>query len=353
MTMSVTPSQSPTLPTSAEDSPRIALIGCGAIAEEYYLPALAKHPAILKGLILVDRNGARAQQLAERLNVKRWLVDYRQALQEVDGAIIALPTPLHHPISIEFLSKGIHVLCEKPLAESAAKGREIIEQAEQSHAVLAVDYLQRLVPTFAKVKEVLDSKALGQPRLIQYYVGEQFSWPTVSGFYFNSPPSSGGVLRDRGAHVIDHICWWLGGKPKLISSLNDSFGGREAVARVQFEHEGCTGEVKLSWLGTFPSRFAIVCENGAIEGDVYDYQGISLRAGTDRPQRIRLQSGLATKVDIACHVVSNFAGIIQDGRKPLVSGRDVLDSLEFIDECYAAARRFDMPWYRVLEASRG
>ncbi len=350
--MSVTPRQFRKSTISAEGSPRLALIGCGAIAEEYYLPAFARRPDLHKGLILVDRNGTRAQQLAERFNVKRWLVDYRQVLQEVDGAIIALPTPLHHPVCLELLAQGIHILCEKPLAESAPRGREIIAQAEQSHAVLAVDYLQRLVPTFARVKELLDRKVLGQPRRIEYYVGEQFSWPTVSGFYFNSPPSAGGVLRDRGAHVIDHICWWLGGKPRLISSQNDSFGGSEAVAHVQFEHQGCTGEVKLSWLGTFPSRFAVVCDNGAVEGEVYDYQSISLRMGKEHLQRIRLPATVATKVDIACQVVDNFADVIRNGGMPLVSGKDVLDSLEFIDECYAAARRFEMPWYD-LEDLRG
>jgi UDP-N-acetylglucosamine 3-dehydrogenase len=306
---------------STQDAPHIALVGCGALAEEYYLPALARHPAVLQKLILVDRNESRAQQLAKRFGAKTCQTDYRQILAAVDGAIIAVPTHLHHPISIEFLSQGVPVLCEKPLAETADRAREIIEQAEQAKVVLAVNYLQRMIPVFAKVKELLDSNALGQPRVMKYCVGEEFKWPTVSGFYFNSPTSSRGVLRDRGAHVIDHICWWLGGKPRLISSQNDSFGGSEAVAHVQFEYRGCTGEVKLSWLTTFPSRFVIICENGAIEGDVYDYNNISVKAGTDRPQRIKLQSEIKTKVDIACQIVSNFVDTLQMAQDLLSRGK--------------------------------
>jgi hypothetical protein len=56
--------------TGAKNSPRIALLGCGAIAEEYYLPALGRHVSILENLILVDRAVTRG---ALRLGVKRFV----------------------------------------------------------------------------------------------------------------------------------------------------------------------------------------------------------------------------------------------------------------------------------------
>lgn len=251
MTTINTPNRPKSLASSASP-PRIALIGCGAIAENYYLPALARGSRILDALTLVDRDIDRARKLATSFSVKNCLADYREALNEVDGAIIALPTHLHHPISMEFLSRGLPVLCEKPLAESADKAKEMVEQARKTGTVLTTNYLQRLWPQFARVKELLANRSLGQPLAIKYFVGEVFDWPTVSGFYFNSARSAAGVLRDRGAHVFDQICWWLGGKPKLMSSQNDSFGGGEAVAYIQFEHGRCVGEVKLSWLSNFP-----------------------------------------------------------------------------------------------------
>jgi hypothetical protein len=51
-------------------------------------------------------------------------------------------------------------------------------------------------------------------------------------------------------------------------------------------------------------------------------------------------------------MVSNFVNVIAKGAPPLVSGEDVLASIEFIDECYAAASRLDMPWYENLEGCR-
>jgi predicted dehydrogenase len=324
---------------------KIALIGCGAIAERYYLPALARQPHLLENLILVDRDKVRAQKLATQFKVKNYFADYREVLENVDGVIIALPIELHHPISIEFLSRGVHVLCEKPLAESADKAREMVEKAQQTGAILAVNYFQRLIPSFVKVKNLLDEKTLGEPLLIKYFVGEKFDWPTVSGFYFNSNISARGVLRDRGAHVIDHICWWLGEKPNLLSSQNDSFGGSDAVAHIQFMHNKCFGEVKLSWLSSFPCKYMVKCQGGIVEGDVYDYQSVVITEDSGRKKRVKLQS--ESKSDIGFRMLTNFINVIYKDGKPLVAGNDVLDSIQFIDECYKAATRFDMFWYEL------
>ena len=328
-------------------SPKIALIGCGAISESYYLPALAKYPSVMEKLILVDHDRARARELAGKFNVSRYRYDYREVLKEVNGVIVALPTHLHHPISMEFLSHGVHVLCEKPLAESANKAREIVEYARETGAALSVNYLQRLIPTFAEVKRLLANKLLCEPLSLEYLVGEKFTWPTVSGFYFKSSTSARGVLRDRGAHVIDHICWWFGRKPHLISSHNDSFGGSEAVAEVRFMHGKCTGTVKLNWLSSFPCKFRIECEEGVVEGDVYGYQSLLVSTNSGRQKRVKFKS--ISKSDIGDRMTTNFIDVISKGEKPLVSGSDVLDSIQFIDECYEAATRFDMPWYKALE----
>ena len=70
----------PKLGTSTGSSPRIALIGCGAIAELYFLPVLARHIHMLETLTLVDHDIARAKKLAEAFGIKHYLTDYREAL---------------------------------------------------------------------------------------------------------------------------------------------------------------------------------------------------------------------------------------------------------------------------------
>jgi len=336
-----------TVSALSKSSPSIAVIGCGAITEWFYLPALTRHPSVLQKLILVDRDEGRAQELARQFNVQRYLVDYHEALDEVDGAIIAVPTQFHHPIAMDFLRQGIPILCEKPLAETAVKAREMVAQAQKSGAALATNYTRRLYASFRKVKELLTDGTLGEPLVIKYFVGEEFRWPTKSGFYFNTKTSPRGVLLDRGAHVIDLICWWLEAKPTLVSCQNDSFGGIDAVTHVKFEHHQCLGEVRLSWLGNSLCRYLVQGEAGTIEGDIYDFRNVTLTTKTGQSRKIALKSSEKYDKDFRYKQVQNFIDVLSGKASPYVSGQDVLNSVEFIDECYETASRFEMPWYQI------
>ncbi|MBI5351467.1 MAG: Gfo/Idh/MocA family oxidoreductase [Chloroflexi bacterium] len=332
----------------SNSTPRIAIIGCGAITQSYYLPALARNPAVLINTTLVDNEETQLQKLAQSYKVKRTCKDYRQILDEVDGVILALPTALHSSIGVECLSRGIHVLCEKPLAENAVKARLMVEAAKKSGALLAANYLGRITPHFLQVRQFLAEQSFGRLLSINYMVGEVFNWPTISGFYFKDDKSSRGILRDRGAHVVDHICWWLGGKPRLISSVNDSFGGSEAVAEVNFEYQGCAGQIRLNWFVDIPSRFIVECEQATIEGEVYDYHRLWIKK-SGRTSEIQLKSVTKTQIDIADKIITNFLDGIRYGEQPIIPGEDVLNSIEFVDECYQNATRFNMPWYSFAE----
>ena len=336
--------------SSTKSNLRLALVGCGAIAESYYLPALADHPSILSQLVVVDRNKNRAQELAMKYKVAQYFEDYHEIFGRVDAVIIAVPTHLHYQIAKDAILSGVPVLCEKPLADTAVHARELTQLARQKNLPLAVNYLGRLIPSFAKVKEVISEKALGEPLSIKYYVGEYFEWPTVSGFYFNAPLSSRGILRDRGVHAIDQICWWLETKPRLVSSLNDACGGSEAVAHIIFESGNCRGELKLSWLASFPCTFEVICENGTIEGNVFDYRNVFIKSESGEKRRIHIRSRDGRKLAIARKIVKNFTEVVRNQTKPLISGSEVLDSMDFIDECYASATRFEMPWYTELRS---
>jgi predicted dehydrogenase len=337
---------------SASISGGIALIGCGAIAELFYLPAIAKHKAIRENLILVDRSETRAKTMAEKFDVKNYATDYRKVLESgLAGAIIALPTPLHHPAILDFLSKGVHVLSEKPLAMTASEAKQLVQLAETVQVKLCMNQTRRFFPSYMKVKEILHQAELGKPLSIDYREGEDFRWPTTSGFYFNSKISSRGVLLDRGAHVLDLVCWWLDNKPQILSCLTDSFGGPEAIAEVEFRHHLCFGKLKFSFLGKVSSRFAITCEDGRIEGDIHDFQNIDLVSKNGTRKKLKLDSREKTFFDFGTAVVANFINVITNSGKPRVSGHEVLDAMECIDECYRIATQFPMPWYAIGRVS--
>jgi predicted dehydrogenase len=137
-----------------KNTPRIAIVGCGAFTEVFYLPALAHHPEILKEAILVDNNEERLKKLALKFHVAEYHKDYHKVLDKVDGAIVAVPHQFHYPISMDFLKKGVHVLCEKPLADSPDKASEMVDQAARSGVTLSANHTQRLFPANIKIKEL-------------------------------------------------------------------------------------------------------------------------------------------------------------------------------------------------------
>jgi len=325
--------------------PAIALIGCGAIAEKFYLPALTQHREILDRLILVDSNLARAGEMAKQFSVRRTAADYHEIMGEVQGAIVAVPHYLHFPISRDFLTAGVHVLCEKPLSEKASEVREMARLAEANGVTISVNNTRRLVPSNIAVKQMIESGELGTLKMITYLEGGEFDWPTASGFYFNSKLSQKGVLLDVGAHALDVLCQWLGSKPELVSSENDAFGGRDAVASVTLRHGECRAAVRLSWLSKLPNTFRVVGDKGMIEGPIYDWRSVTFTSADGRARKVSTEMGFADADAFLRKPVVNFIDILTNNASSLIPAQSVIPSIELIEEAYAAARRFPMPWY--------
>jgi predicted dehydrogenase len=303
---------------------------------------------VMENLVLVDTNEVRTKELAQKFNVRKTAQDYRTILQEVDGAIIALPHHLHYAITLDFLQHGVHVLCEKPLAEAPKEAQQMVAQAQQSGVALAVNLTRRLFPAYGKIKELLAADTLGKLISIQYVEGHPFTWPTASGFYFKKA-SPTGVLLDKGAHSLDAICWWLGGKPTVLSSENDSFGGFEGAALVKLLHNGCAIELKLSWLNRLQNRYSIVGELGKIEGGIEEWDCVTIQYNSGKTNKIKLAAPERAYNDFGNTMLSNFIEVVTKGVKPLVPAAEMLASVELIDECYKTVRRFQMPWLETTK----
>jgi predicted dehydrogenase len=332
-----------------EKWPVLAIIGCGAITESFYLPTLQQYPELLGRLILVDANLERVRKLAAQVHVANLVSDYRDIVGSVDGVIVAVPHYLHYSISTDFLAAGAHVLCEKPLAETGAEAREMIRLAKENSVTISVNHGRRLFPSSQKVKQLLLAGEIGKPLTIRYLDGDVFKWPTFSGFYFDSKLSNKGVLLDIGAHVLDLICWWLGGKPRLVSSENDSFGGCEAVASILFEYEECKGEIRLSRLAKLPNYFEIRGDRGSIEGGTYNWKKIIVTSKQGKRKEIRLSPREGHSFDFGRQLIGNFLDVLRERGQPLIPATQILNSVDLLEEAYSMSKRFSMPWYNIVD----
>jgi predicted dehydrogenase len=329
---------------------RVAMIGCGAIAETHHLPALERNAGPVGHIVLVDPDLRRAQTLASALSGVGTTIaaSHEEVWDDIDAAIIATPPRLHAEIAMPLLARGVHVFCEKPLAESAADAITMIECAVQSRAWLCVNQTRRSYPALKRVKDLLALGTIGECLSIEHREGFRFAWPSVSGWHFAGGTSARGVLLDQGAHALDTICWWLGGKPRLVSCQTDSFGGPEGVANVTLERDRCAITIALSWLSTLSNTYRIVGTRGTIEGSTTDFCRFTLTDDRGRVQHIEAPPARCDYHDLFDLFIANFLDAAAGRAVPLVPGTASLPGIELMDECYRAASRLPMPWLDTL-----
>ena len=324
--------------------PKIAIIGCGAAARRYYVPVLRRHSGLKDNLYLVDTDRAGAEETWAELGAGMIREDFHDVLHDVLGVVILLPNHLHHPVVMECLGAGVSVLCEKPLAVLPEHAQEMVRKAREQGAVLCVNNTRRMFPSFRAVREIIGSGRLGRLNGIEYVEGNVFGWPSATGFAVDPKISSRGILMDLGAHVIDTICWWLGGRPVLEEMRDDSYGGPESVVKIRAQKDGCTIDVTLSRLSDLGNHYRVTGDQGGVSGRIFDWKRVCLEDDSGTVSEHKLASASRNYPGFVAPIVENFFQVLQGRAKPLVSGSDVLDSIAFIHECYERRSRLDLPW---------
>ena len=140
---------------------RVAVLGVGYLGRHH-----ARILSSLRGaelVAVVDTNAARAREVAEA-NGTRALTDFHELLGKVDAVTLAVPTELHREIALPFLSAGVHVLVEKPMARSLAEADDMIQAAAKAQAILAVGQTERFNPAVAAARPILTD-----PRFIEVH----------------------------------------------------------------------------------------------------------------------------------------------------------------------------------------
>ncbi len=325
---------------------RIGVIGCGAIAELYHLPALAAHSQTAALIALADPNPTRLAAMKQKFRAAHAVKDYRDLVGKVDAVIVATPPHLHYTAAKWFLDQGIHVLCEKPLTESISEARDLVEAGEKSGAKLAVNQTRRFFPTYQKIRELIATETLGKIESIKYHDGVQFNWPAASPHHFQL--GAKGAWSDTGVHLLDSVCYWLGAKPNLVRSQNDSFGGPEAMATVNLEHQGCEIEIKVSRLGKLMNGFQITGSLGSISAEAEDWDEFTVQFKDGRQKRYKCASNRLTYCDFAKPTIANLVQVVTGESEPFVSGRSTLATIELLEQAMNAAKRYPMTWNKHL-----
>jgi len=316
---------------------KTVIIGCGTIAERKHILSALKLPEI-NLIALVDQNVERARALSQRFGVKAYYKDFRDILDQVEMAIVATPNSLHSEISCACLEKGIHVLCEKPMATSVAECESMIKAGQSGNAKLMVGHYMRYTSNVRIAREFLNERILNGIREIECSFGHRFYWPSVTNFYAFFDLSGGGVLMDYGAHLVDLIYWMTKQDiARLRYRVNDpDISKIEKDVEVKFE---LTGRVEcrmtLSRTRKLPNILQIIGNDGWLKVHLDNYQDVEFyKHGSKLSTDDEPISIIGEKCDPYSEQLEDLIRSINEDTSHTASGFDGLRTLRFVEACY-------------------
>ncbi|MEX2216428.1 MAG: Gfo/Idh/MocA family oxidoreductase [Phycisphaeraceae bacterium] len=334
---------------SAQTPLRVAVIGCGAIAEQGHLPGAAALPDVAV-TALVDKDTARAAKLAAKFNMATTLAEPSNLKAHADATIIALPPALHAPVTIDLLKQGLHVLVEKPMARTTGECDAMLAAAKESGATLAVGLVRRFRWGYRAIKTMLEHGMLGRIESIDVSEGGVFDWPIASPFFLDRSAAGGGVLADAGVHVLDALLWWFG-DAKQVSYRDDDMGGVEADCELDLTFgDGANAHIELSRTRSMRNSTLIRGERGSVEVGAYaNTFSFTLSDGAKANSPGWSLGGALTRPDAAAENIfadqlADFAAAIREGRSPAVSGEEGRRSVALVQQCYAQRQSLQHPW---------
>ena len=193
---------------------RIGVIGLGAWGARAHLPAFASLPDVAV-VAVADPDAVAVRAAAHAHGVARVETDAGRLFSDpggLDAVVIATPDDTHHDLVIAAFDAGLHVLCEKPLANTVSEATEMLAAAERADRVAKIGFLFRHSPVVIRMHELVQQGLIGDVQLFEHVsVNAQFVDPQRPLHWkMQRKHAHGGVFVEYGSHTID-LALWFGG----------------------------------------------------------------------------------------------------------------------------------------------
>lgn len=247
----------------------------------------------------------------------------------VELVSICVPTPLHVNMTVAALRAGKHVICEKPLARTSARAREIIEAAKNSRGYFMPAMCMRFWPGWASLNKIVGDETYGKVLTARF---RRVSSPPATGrdHYFNGT-ESGGALFDFHIHDVDFVQFLFGRPLNVYSTGQSRFSG--AIDHVVTQYKVVSGVsvyTEGSWLlaGGFAMAYTVNFERATLNFDsTLGAEALTLVEEGKTPQVIALPAG-----DGYVGELRYIMECIRNGTPPaIVTGEDGLQALEICE----------------------
>ena len=292
--------------------------------------------------------------------------DYQDLLanEQLDAVSVGVPNSLHAPIAIAALERGLHVLCEKPLARNSEEAASMVEAATRANRVLQVVFNHRERDDVQTLKRYIDEGKLGKIYYAKAYWMRRRGIPGAGSWFVNKNMAGGGPLIDLGVHVLDMVLHLLA-EPSVLTvsaSTYNELGSRGVGFDLKARKSGAGHGYEVEDLATAFLRLSnggtlLLETSWATHSSAQDDYGIVLY-GTDGGADIRVknyntENTVTIYTDIAgapseIHphvrggqfhnaVTQTFIERIVGGNWSQYNGSDGLRRARIIDACYTSA----------------
>ena len=320
-----------------------ALIGSGRISQVHFQVLAKESRAKLGAVVDIDEKAARS---AVDANGGQPFTDPTTMLETVkpDAVILCTPPNTHRTIAEACLSRGAHVLCEKPLSISLEDARAMIDVAESHDRLLMMASKFRYVADIVKAKGIIDSGILGEIVLLENEfcsrVDMKKRWNALR------EVAGGGVLIDNGSHSVDIVRYLAG----PINTYQAIFGKQwqdlevEDTARLFVRCvDGTMASLDLSWSIHKESPYYIHVYGTAGTLEV-GWKGSRYRQ-SEKVDWVPFGSGY-DKFQAVGAQLSNFIDVMQGKATAVITTEDALESVRVIQRAYKSAG--EHRWEKVI-----
>jgi len=327
---------------------KAAVIGVGSMG--------ANHARIyneLEGVTLVgvcDADPQLVEKVASRHRTGQYS-DHRDLLDQErpDLVSIAVPTGFHHQVALDVIDRGVHLLVEKPIADTVAHAEKMVERAEARGVQLMVGHVERFNPAVVELKRKLQDGQLG--KMFQIHVRRLGPFP--------HRVRDVGVVIDLATHDLDVMCYLTGAsvlriyaetEQEIHTHHEDSLSGL-----LRFDN-GVVGVLDVNWLTPTKVRELYVTgEKGMfvvnyLTQDLYlyeneyvgsDWDSLGMLKGVGEGNMIKLR--IAKREPLLVELES-FVGCVEHGTPPPVSGGDGIRALSLAQALVSSGQE-----HRILE----
>lgn len=315
---------------------RLGIIGLGIMGAMHANHALQRKVSGLRLAAVVDSAPERLAQYND--DVAKF--DDAIAMMDsgaVDAVVIATPHYSHTPLGVAALERGLHVLVEKPISVHKADCERLLSAWKNSDQVFAAVFNQRCNPLYRKLRELIQTGALGAIQRINWIITD---WYRTDAYYRSGGwratwrGEGGGVLLNQCPHNLD-LWQWLFGMPDKVTAVcqlgrHHPIEVEDAVTAI-FEYDsGATG-VFVTSTGEAPgvNRLEVAADRGRVvieNGQLTFYQTVHSVAEHTRtadhgfiaPEHWRVEIPTATAGPGHLDILQNFADAILRGA-PLIA----------------------------------